>query len=115
MAIGRMIEECAQVFLGTEEGILNGSFDTSLADAIPSKGELEQLRAIARSRSYRAPEVLEIELAGCEALGGLLEHFVPAVVVDPAGRKGRPEREQKALHLLRGRNGCSASPTSSAE
>jgi dGTPase len=103
MAIGRMIEECADVFLGAEAAIVAYEFDTSLADAIPSKGELEALRGLARKQCYRAPEVIEIELAGYEALGGLLEHFVPAVVAEPVDRKSRPEREQKALHLLRGR------------
>lgn len=104
MAIGRMIEECAGVFLDAEKAILGGSFDTSLADAIPSTGELAALRALARKQCYNAPEVIEIELAGYEALGGLLEHFVPAVVPEAADRKGRPERERKALQLLRGRH-----------
>jgi dGTPase len=111
MAIGRMIEECGEVFLSQEDAILHGTFDTSLADVITSRDELKKLRALARDHCYRAPEVIEIELAGYEALGGLLEHFVPAALMDPARRKERPEREQKAFELLRGRGVDLESPS----
>ena len=55
------------------------------------------------SPDNNAADVIEIELAGYEALGGLLEHFIPAVVPDEASREGRPGREKKALELLRQR------------
>ncbi|HEY3665413.1 MAG TPA: hypothetical protein VGL19_05410, partial [Polyangiaceae bacterium] len=102
-AIGGMIKECASTFLENEREILAGSFETSLAEAISSREELRSLQQLARSKCYRSTEVLEIELAGYEALGGLLEHFVPAAMTEPGQRSLRPEREQKALALLRGR------------
>jgi dGTPase len=103
LAIGRLIEESCAVFLDAERSILDGAFDTSLSDAIPSKTELKALKELARVKCYEAPEVIEIELAGYEALGGLLEHFIPAVVAEPSDRAARPEREKKALQLLEGR------------
>lgn len=103
MAIGQMIEECATVFLANEPQILDGSFDKSLADVISGSADLKDLRKLARERCYQAPEVIEIELAGYEALGGLLEQFVPAVRSAPSARKGMPGRAQKTLHLLRER------------
>jgi dGTPase len=103
MAIGAMIKECASTFLENEREILAGSFETSLAAAIPSHEELKSLQQLARSKCYRSTEVLEIELAGYEALGGLLEHFVPAAMTELGQRSLRPEREQKALALLQGR------------
>lgn len=101
MAIGQMIEECVEVFLDHEPQILEGTFRSSLADEIPSHAELEALKQLARDRCYRAADVLEIELAGYEALGGLLEHFVPAVIPEPSDRQQRSGREQKSLDLLR--------------
>ncbi len=102
VAIGQMIDECRDIFLDAEDAILQGVFERALADEIPSRQELAQLKRLARRRCYQAPEVVEIELAGYEALGGLLEHFVPA-----AAREGEierlPERDQKTLFLLRGR------------
>jgi dGTPase len=111
LAIGRLIEESAQVFLDSESSILDGTFDTSLSDAIPSRNELKALKELARTKCYEAPEVIEIELAGYEALGGLLEHFVPAIVPEPAAREARPEREKKALQLLQGRGVDVSSPS----
>lgn len=101
MAIGQMIQECTEVFLDADADLLRAAFDTALGDAIPSKAELKALKQLAREHCYDAPGVIEIELAGYEALGGLLEHFIPAVVAEP-GQEGRPERERKALALLRG-------------
>jgi dGTPase len=102
IAIGQMIDECRGIFLDAEDAILNADFHRPLADEMPSRDELGQLRALARTCCYRAPEVIEIELAGYEALGGLLEHFVPAAAIDGDGET-LPEREQKTLFLLRGR------------
>jgi dGTPase len=103
MAIGRMIKECADVFLEKEPSLLRGECDAALGDVIPSALELDALKKLARRQCYNAADVLEIELAGYEALGGLLEHFVPAVVAEKDSRKSRPERQQKALELLRQR------------
>jgi dGTPase len=103
MAIGQLVEECAVCFLGKEQQLLDGRGDVALGDEIPSRAELKALKTLASEKCYRAGEVLEIELAGYEALGGLLGHFVPAVVAEATARAGRPEREQKALDLLRQR------------
>jgi dGTPase len=103
MAIGQMIEESAGVFLDVEARILRAEHDVALGDVIPSHVELGELKKLAMKHCYNAADVIEIELAGYEALGGLLEHFVSAVVPDDASRGGRPGREQKALGLLRQR------------
>jgi dGTPase len=104
MAIGQMIEESADKFLEVEATILRGGQDVALGDIIASRDELEALKKLARKQCYKAAEVIEIELAGYEALGGLLGHFIPAVVPDPAASAGTPERQQKALELLRQRS-----------
>jgi dGTPase len=101
MAIGQMIDECVEVFLDHEPQILEGAFPYPLVAKIPSHAQLEALKDLARQRCYRATEVLEIELAGYEALGGLLEHFVPVVIPNPPDRKQQTGRERKYLELLR--------------
>jgi hypothetical protein len=66
MAINAMINECSTTFLENERKLLAGSFDTSLADSIPSRKELQSLQDLARARCSRA-----------------LEYFVPAAAPPP--------------------------------
>ncbi len=82
LAIGRMIGACVEVFLDNEAAILAGIYGTSLADHITSAAKLQALKDLALETCYRAPEVIEIELAGYRALGGLLSTFVPAAAAD---------------------------------
>lgn len=80
LVIARMIEECAEEFLAHEAEILNGQYKRALTDAMPSSAALEALKTLARKKCYCAPEVVQLELAGYEALRGLLECFVPAAL-----------------------------------
>lgn len=82
LAIGRMIRTCVDVFLANEPAILAGTYGHSLADDIPDAARLQALKDLALATCYRSPEVIEIELAGYRALGGLLSTFVPAVATD---------------------------------
>ncbi|HET9626551.1 MAG TPA: dNTP triphosphohydrolase [Kofleriaceae bacterium] len=100
LAIGKLIEQCVEVFLAHEAAILAGTYGVSLADEIPDAPRLKALRDLAFRNCYRAPEVLEIELAGYEALGGLLATFVPAASA-PEGSLG--DKDKKTLALLAGR------------
>ncbi len=108
LAIGQMIEECAQVFVDGERELLAGTMAVSLADAVPHAAELRALQQLAKEKCYHAPDVLEIEMAGYRALGGLLAMFVPAMTGAgdddaAAGVTARPRNahQEKALTLLR--------------
>jgi dGTPase len=101
MAIGTLISECVDTFLNLEQLILDGTQPKGLAKEIPSKAELRALTEFARTNCYQARSVVEIELAGYEALGGLLECFVGSVVRDEGGT----EREQRFRLLLPKRGG----------
>lgn len=108
LAIGQMIEECAQVFVDGERQLLDGEMRESLADAVPHAAELRALQQLAKEKCYQAPDVLEIEMAGYRALGGLLAMFVPAVTEgeDEGADSDQPARprnahQEKALALLR--------------
>lgn len=96
--IACMIDECAKVFLAHEAEILGGQYNKALTDAMPSSAALVGLKALAKEKCYCAREVVELELAGYEALRGLLECFVPAVLAADAGRD---QRTRTTLSLLR--------------
>lgn len=81
-AITRMIDACVEVFIDNEAAILAGTYGASLADHIADATKLQALKDLAFQTCYRAPEVIEIELAGYRALGGLLSTFVPAAAAD---------------------------------
>jgi dGTPase len=100
IAINQLIEECAQAFLDAEDALLKGTHDRALKDVIPSGPALSELNQFAREKCYQSAAVLEIELAGYRAIGGLLEDFVDAVL----SAEGKPsKRQKKALELLGGR------------
>ncbi len=79
MTINALIQECVQVFLDNEEGILDGSFDQSLADEIPSSKVLGDIISLSIDKIYRSRQVLEREAAGFEILEKLMSAFVGAV------------------------------------
>ncbi|HEY0192216.1 MAG TPA: hypothetical protein VGC42_13940, partial [Kofleriaceae bacterium] len=98
-AIGHMIRQCVAVFIDHEPAILDGSYGSSLADHIADAAKLQALKDLAFTKCYRAPEVIEIELAGYKALGGLLSTFVPAAAAEP----GASALHDKTRALLAGR------------
>lgn len=80
LSIGVLIEQCVALFLDCEEEVLTGKFDHSLADVIPAKDYLEEIKKVSIQKIYRCRSVLEREAAGFTVINGLLEAFVPAVV-----------------------------------
>jgi dGTPase len=78
LVIGKLVEECTNVFLDQEQAILNGTFDQALTDVCPSKTSLEKISHISVEKIYRARHVVEIEAAGHEVLPGLLHEFTNA-------------------------------------
>ncbi|MFH1276969.1 MAG: deoxyguanosinetriphosphate triphosphohydrolase [Candidatus Eisenbacteria bacterium] len=84
-----LVREVAEEFLKNEREILSGGFDRSLVTVVPSKEKIDAVTDLVVRRCYRADEVLEIEIAGYEVIGALLDRFVPAAL-----RPGRPEHEK---------------------
>lgn len=78
LAIGDLLNECSSLFLDKEREILDGSFDSALADHCPSSGALEKIIDVSVKKIYRSPNVVEIEASGHEVLPGLLREFIPA-------------------------------------
>jgi dGTPase len=78
LAIGDLMQECVELFLAHEMDILNGNFDTALADECSSNTALQQIIDISIEKIYRARSVVEIEASGHEIIPGLLEEFTKA-------------------------------------
>ena len=80
LAIGKLIQQAVTLFLDNEEAMLSGTFDTALADLIPSNHTLEEISKVSMDKIYRAKEVLEIEAAGFNIVHTLLDSFVPVAM-----------------------------------
>lgn len=79
MAIGACLAQCTTLFLDSEEAILAGKFDTPLIDAIPSAPAMSEIQSISRKTIYQTERGVQIEIAGYEVLGGLLDIFSSAL------------------------------------
>jgi dGTPase len=78
MAIGKLVEQCAEIFLDQERQILDGTFDFALTDHCLSRNILEKIGETSVEKIYRSKQVVEIEASGHEVLPGLLQEFIKA-------------------------------------
>lgn len=99
IAIGSALEDCAQVFLRHEAEILAGEFDQPLIDATPHRDSWAAIQKRSAETIYSTARGVEIEAAGFEVLGGLLDVFVSALN-DCARTSGASMRSAKTLQLL---------------
>lgn len=99
LAIGKLIEECSEVFLDEESNLLSGDFDKSLADVIPSTSTLQGVIDISVNNIYRSKQVMETEAAGFEVLPGLLDTFVGACYAN-IGEEPYTKRHKSLVRLM---------------
>ena len=80
--IGILIDECARVFDENETGILSGNFQGGLMNKISPEIQeaYDACSDTAFKKIYKAPDVLEIELAGYQILSTLLDMLIDAVL-----------------------------------
>ncbi len=78
VTVNRLIHEAADVFLAEHDRILDGSFDDSLVDHIPSRLGLKAVKTDDRERCYSARDVLKMEISGTVAIQGVLAALVEA-------------------------------------
>lgn len=76
--IDRFIHEAGEAFLANLPAVLDGGFARPLAKVIASRDELRAIRDVCFARCYKARDVLKMELAGTEAIQGLLAIFTDA-------------------------------------
>ncbi|WP_276498538.1 dGTP triphosphohydrolase [Pontibacter litorisediminis] len=77
--INKLIEETTAIFLQHEEEILAGTYDKPLINEVSSKPVLDEIKDLSIKLIYQNRPVLEIEAAGFEVLGGLLDAGIKAV------------------------------------
>ncbi|WP_018476221.1 dGTP triphosphohydrolase [Pontibacter roseus] len=76
--IGKLIHETTQIFLQHEPEMLAGTYDKPLVNELSCKPVLDEIKDLSISLIYRNRPVLEIEAAGFEVLGGLLDACMKA-------------------------------------
>ncbi len=99
-AIGSAVEQVAGVFLANQEALLAGEFEQPLIDCTPMAGALQKIVRRSRETIYASPRGIEIEAAGFEVIGGLLDLFVEAVEdLAGNGKKSSP-RSRTLLRMV---------------
>ena len=79
--IGLLTNACADIFLQYHDDILNGRMKSDIIDLLPSPYDdaLQAIKNFSVENIYNDRSVTEVEIAGYNVLGGLLEEFLPAV------------------------------------
>ncbi len=97
--INNLISSAIDVFKDSYDEIMRGRFKYSLMPKICKceNLQLEKIKELSRQKVYAAPNVLYIEAAGFDVLGGLLEKIVPAIVKD---EKSKTAAEKKIYQLI---------------
>jgi dGTPase len=90
MLINLLTQKCMEVFMDNEETILSGQLNKSLIDILDHHTTtcLKKVDEISIRDIYNHKSVIEIEIAGYNVIGGLLEEFVMAVL-HPARDKSK--------------------------
>jgi len=96
-AISNLIDEVVLSFKQNYETIMNGTFENDLLTQTKYFQQLEEIKILSRKKVYASPNVLHIEAAGFEVLGGLLEKVVPALV---GSHESKTSAEKKVLQLI---------------
>lgn len=80
--IGKLIYECIRIFEENEVEILDGTFEKSLIDRLPSiqHAAMKLVQKISVAEVYNHRTVVEIEIAGYKIIGTLLDEFVEAIM-----------------------------------
>ena len=80
--IGTLVETASRAFVDNEEAILSGTFSGTLIDSIPERERLgyEACNRLSWEKIYRAPDVVDIDLAGTSIITFLMEKLMGAVL-----------------------------------
>lgn len=81
-AIGKLENECVNVFVEHEEDILNGTFDGSLIKNMHplQKEAYKRCTEVSKQRIYNSKIVLDVELSGYKIMETLMQDLVDAAV-----------------------------------
>ncbi|MDE6048472.1 MAG: dNTP triphosphohydrolase [Paramuribaculum sp.] len=79
--IGALVLACSKAFVDNEEAILAGEFSGTLIDHIgePERTGYKRCEAVSWDKIYKAPDVVDIELAGTSIITFLMDKLINAV------------------------------------
>ena len=80
--IGKLVNECTNIYLDNYDGIMAGTFNKSLISRlsdVPAQA-MDIVADTAFRRVYKHPMVAEVELSGFKILGTLVDEFTKAVL-----------------------------------
>jgi dGTPase len=82
MVIGKLIKECATIFVENYKRIESGDEINTLFSGLadPSKSAMNKVKVVSLEKIYNDSSVVEIEIAGYKILGTLLETFISAMM-----------------------------------
>jgi dGTPase len=80
--INHLVYRVRDIFLQHQDELLNGKLAKPLVDYLPEREKLlmKEIDSFSVSQIYNHRSVIEIEVAGFNVIGALLEHFVEAVL-----------------------------------
>ncbi len=80
--INKLVSECIKIFIADYNNIMSGIRSKSLIDSLEGnpKKAMTACMNIAVNKIYNHSSVIEVELAGYNILGTLLDEFIPAVI-----------------------------------
>ncbi|WP_210515862.1 dGTP triphosphohydrolase [Hymenobacter terricola] len=87
--IGKLVTELAALFARHAPAILCGEYDQPIIKELSCWTDLQEVQRLSINQLYRSRPVLEIEAAGFEVLGGLLDAFLCAVFDASQGHRSR--------------------------
>ncbi len=79
--IGKLVNDCSNIFWDHRQAILDGAFNGSLIDCLAEHEAtaMDTCKKLAFKRIYKHPSVVEIEIAGFKILGTLMHEFIQAL------------------------------------
>ncbi len=89
--INHLVHRVREIFMHQQDALLQGSLAKPLVDYLPEKEKqlIKQIDQFSVAHIYNDRSVVEIEVAGYNVIGALLEHFVHAVLHPTAGKSSK--------------------------
>jgi dGTPase len=88
--INLLVQRATAIFMQQEEALLSGTLEAPLIDLLPAhkKQLVKDIDKYSVEHIYNHRSVVEIEIAGYQVIGALLQEFVSAVI-DPQGGRSK--------------------------
>ena len=99
VTIGVLVDRVARVFKHRHDDILAGRFDQPLLDHIDGAADFRRFKQLAADRLYDERSKLELQVAGFETIGWLLQALCDAVERVASGA-GATERARMLVGLI---------------